>query len=185
LTIQYPVYGHLKAWQYYYSHFLILKNKVGLWDHVAVCVCIPPIVARQRLSGKVTAITNTHATIEELKSTIFWDITQCSPLSTDVSEEHIASILRVEEISPARNQRARRWQAGFPLVYCWIFLRPWGWRRYVPPKRRWTLNGLHGVISQKMVLFVTTAMKTSNPNRRIVGHVVFNVARDVSRKVGD
>jgi hypothetical protein len=27
----------------------------------------------------------------------------------------------------------------------------------------WTLNGLHGVISQKMVLFITTAVKTSNP----------------------
>jgi hypothetical protein len=25
--------------------------------------------------------------------------------------------------------------------------------RYVPPKRRLTLTGLHGVISQKMVLF--------------------------------
>jgi hypothetical protein len=26
-----------------------------------------------------------------------------------------------------------------------------------------TLNGLHGVISQKMILFITTAVKTSNP----------------------
>jgi hypothetical protein len=25
------------------------------------------------------------------------------------------------------------------------------------------LNGLHGVISQKMIFFITTAMKTSNP----------------------
>jgi hypothetical protein len=25
------------------------------------------------------------------------------------------------------------------------------------------LNGLHGVISQKMILFITTALKTSNP----------------------
>jgi hypothetical protein len=33
-----------------------------------------------------------------MKSTIFWDITQCSPLkSTDVSEEHIASIFSVKE----------------------------------------------------------------------------------------
>jgi hypothetical protein len=27
-----------------------------------------------------------------------------------------------------------------------LFFRPWRWRRYVPPKRRLTLNGLHGVI---------------------------------------
>jgi hypothetical protein len=26
-----------------------------------------------------------------------------------------------------------------------------------------TLNGLHGVISQKMILFITTAVRTSNP----------------------
>jgi hypothetical protein len=43
-----------------------------------------------------------------MKSINFWDITTCSPLSTDVSEEHIASIFRVEEISSARNQKASR-----------------------------------------------------------------------------
>jgi hypothetical protein len=34
-----------------------------------------------------------------VKSTIFWDITPCSPLSTDVSDEHIASIFRGEKIN--------------------------------------------------------------------------------------
>jgi hypothetical protein len=34
------------------------------------------------------------------------------------------------------------------------------WRRYVPPKRRLALNGLHGVISQKIVRFITTAVST-------------------------
>jgi hypothetical protein len=34
-----------------------------------------------------------------------------------------------------------------------LILRPRRWRRYVPPKRRLTFNGLHGVISQKIVLF--------------------------------
>jgi hypothetical protein len=32
-----------------------------------------------------------------------------------------------------------------------LILPPWRWRRYVPPKRRLTFNGLHGVISQKVV----------------------------------
>jgi hypothetical protein len=27
------------------------------------------------------------------------------------------------------------------------------WRRHVPPKRRWTINGLYDVISQKTELF--------------------------------
>jgi hypothetical protein len=45
----------------------------------------------------------------------------------------------------------------------WLILRQWRWR-YVPPKRRLTLTGLHGVISQKITeLFITTGVKTSNP----------------------
>jgi hypothetical protein len=30
----------------------------------------------------------------------------------------------------------------------WLILRPWRWRRYVPPKCWLTCNGLHSVISQ-------------------------------------
>jgi hypothetical protein len=60
-------------------------------------------------------------------------------VSNDVSEVHIASIFKVEEINSARNQR-----------------------RYIPPKHRLTLNGLQGIISQKMIFFINTAVKTSN-----------------------
>jgi hypothetical protein len=35
------------------------------------------------------------------------------------------------------------------------------------PKRRLTLNGLHGVISQKMVFFINTSVETSNPTKYI------------------
>jgi hypothetical protein len=38
-----------------------------------------------------------------------------------------------------------------------------GWRRHVPPKRRLSLNGLHGGISQKIVLFITRAVTNLNP----------------------
>jgi hypothetical protein len=139
-------------------------------------------------------------------------------VSTDVSEEHIASILRVEEIgllfatTPQYYLAAHcppRFRASHPVLVsywfrglvhrCWqfqpkdgpmatefqssdwlsillatcllagllnLFLRPWRWWRYVPPKRRLKLNGLHGVISQKMILFITTALRTSNPTGR-------------------
>jgi hypothetical protein len=50
--------------------------------------------------------------------------------------------------------------AGFLLS---LFFRPWKWRRYVSLRRRLTPNGLHGLISQNMVLFITTAVRTSNP----------------------
>jgi hypothetical protein len=36
-------------------------------------------------------------------------------VSTDVSEEHIAYIFRVEEINSARNQQTSRWQAWYTL----------------------------------------------------------------------
>jgi hypothetical protein len=34
-----------------------------------------------------------------MKSAVFWDVTPCGSLRTDVSEEHIASIISVESIS--------------------------------------------------------------------------------------
>jgi hypothetical protein len=39
-------------------------------------------------------------------------------------------------------------------------------RRYFPPKRRLKFNGLHGIISQKTELFITTGVRTSNPITR-------------------
>jgi hypothetical protein len=40
-----------------------------------------------------------------------------------------------------------------------VFL-PWRWRRYVPPKRRFTQD-LQGATSQKTALLIVTAVKTS------------------------
>jgi membrane protein YdbS with pleckstrin-like domain len=63
-----------------------------------------------------------------MKSIIFWDMTPCSPLSFNQQTRLLAGFLN-------------------------LFLRPWRWRRHVPPKRRLKLTGQHGVISQKMILF--------------------------------
>jgi hypothetical protein len=38
---------------------------------LCVCVCVSPIAARQRLGRNVTAVMNTHATIEELLDASF------------------------------------------------------------------------------------------------------------------
>jgi hypothetical protein len=67
---------------------------------------------------------------------------------------NIASIFRVEE-----NFRKKL------LATCLLaenFFDPED-RGDVPPKRRLHLNRLHGVTSQKMILFITPAVKTSNP----------------------
>jgi hypothetical protein len=45
----------------------------------------------------------------------------------------------------------------------WLILRPWRWRLYVPLKHRLTFNRLHGVISQKIVLSIATAVRTLDP----------------------
>jgi hypothetical protein len=62
------------------------------------------------------------------------------------------------------------------LLTCWfllkLFLRPWRQGRYVPPKRRLQLRRLHGVTSQKMILFITTAVKTSNPTQYLRNFLV-------------
>jgi hypothetical protein len=42
-----------------------------------------------------------------------------------------------------------------------FILRPWRWRRHVPPKCHLTFKGLHSIISQKIKLFITTAVRTS------------------------
>jgi hypothetical protein len=35
----------------------------------------------------------------------------------------------------------------FPWLIAWLIFRPWRWKRHVPPKRRLTFDGLHGIIS--------------------------------------
>jgi hypothetical protein len=89
-----------------------------------------------------------------MKSTIFWDITPCGPLSVNRCFEgtyrlHLQDRKNKLSKKPAWKQVAS-FHAGYFLS---LFFRPWIWRRYVPPNRRLTLNGLHGVISQKMVLY--------------------------------
>jgi hypothetical protein len=55
--------------------------------------------------------------------------------------------------------------------YLYRHIRPWRWRRYSPPKLRLTFNGLHDVISQMIVLFITTAVRTSTHIHRICSKI--------------
>jgi hypothetical protein len=73
-------------------------------------------------------------------------------MSTDISEERIASIFRVEP--RMRNHH-------LTLVPRPRFSLPGSWRRYVPPKRRFTQD-LHGATSQKTAFFIVTAVEISN-----------------------
>jgi hypothetical protein len=48
-------------------------------------------------------------------------------------------------------------------LLAWPALHPWRWRHYVLPKLQWTSTRLHGVKSQKIVLFIATTVRSSNP----------------------
>jgi hypothetical protein len=52
-----------------------------------------------------------------------------------------------------------------PWFLVLLIFRPWKLKGYIPPERRLTFNGLHSVISQKIVFFITTAVRTLNPIR--------------------
>jgi hypothetical protein len=74
-----------------------------------------------------------------LKSTIFCDVTPCSPLSQPTFRRNISPP------SSGSNNKSSKIPAWSRLI-----LRHWKWRRHVPPKRQLTFNGLHGVIFQKI-----------------------------------
>jgi hypothetical protein len=100
-----------------------------------------------------------------LKRTIFWDMTPCSLLKVNRRFGGTYRLhLQGRRIRRASNQRESRRQAEQGWFLARLILRPWRWRQYVTPKRRLTFTGLHGVISQKIVLFITTALRTSNPS---------------------
>jgi hypothetical protein len=94
--------------------------------------------------------------IKMLKSTIFWDITPCSSLSAN---RHFEGTYRLH-LQGRRNKFSKKPESK----------QMTRWRRYVPPKFRLTLNGLHGVISQNMVLIITTAVKISNPTIKMLDY---------------
>jgi hypothetical protein len=102
-------------------------------------------------------------------------MTPCSPLSVNRRFGGTYRLHLQGRISSARNQHASILLATCLLAVCCsaYFFDPEDGGD-VPPKRRFTLNGLYGVISQKMILFITTAVKTSNPAYWINSIVYFS-----------
>jgi hypothetical protein len=119
---------------------------------------------------------------EIFKGSISWDIMPSSPQSSNISEAMCHIHLQGWRVGQARNQH----EAGskvcgtlgapaladplspdmLPLAascwfLAWLTLQSCRWRWHVPPKHQLTFNRLHGNISQKTELTVTTAT-TSN-----------------------
>jgi hypothetical protein len=100
-------------------------------------------------------------TINNLKSSIYRNITPCSPLEVNGRfGGTYCRQLQGQKISQARNQREV--SSTFYLLHAaWLILRHWRWRWHIPPKSRLTFNGLCGVISQRIELFINTAVRVS------------------------
>jgi hypothetical protein len=74
-----------------------------------------------------------------MKSSIFWDITPYSPLKVNRRLGGTCRLhLQGRRINQARNKREADSKQSL---------------RHLPTKRRFTFNGLHGVISQMIELF--------------------------------
>jgi hypothetical protein len=86
-----------------------------------------------------------------LKSTVFLDRTPCSPLTVN---RRFGGTSPMSSGSNKPSKILARKQVANRALY--------RWRRDIPPKRRMTFNGLQGVISQKILLFITTTVRTSN-----------------------
>jgi hypothetical protein len=118
------------------------------------------------------------------KSTIFWDITLYSPLRVNRRFGWTYCFHLQGRISQARYQyESRLSTCQYILLQDWISLVRYSIKTGLPPafmlvscsaystlkmeaicplKRRTTFNRPHSVISQKIILFLTTAVKTSN-----------------------
>jgi hypothetical protein len=105
-----------------------------------------------------------------VKSSIFWYITPCSEL--EVNRRFGRSRLHFQN---RRISQAKMSLAAFSCWFACLILRPWRWRWHVPPKRRLTFNGLHGVISQKIELFITTAVRISKPTECSCFRIIFAI----------
>jgi hypothetical protein len=111
-----------------------------------------------------------------MKSSVFWDITPCSQLK--VSRNMSPPSLGLEKgrsawadwaspcsfIHSLGLKRRNQHEAG---IFSWVTLESWRWRRRVPPKRRLTFSGLYGVIRvfKKTEILIATAVRTSDPTQ--------------------
>jgi hypothetical protein len=94
-----------------------------------------------------------------MKSTTFQDITPCSLFKQNRCFKETYSLrFQGRRISSARNRvKAGGW------FLARLILRSWRRKCYISPKRRLAFNRLYGVISQKRVLFINAAVRTSSP----------------------
>jgi hypothetical protein len=143
-----------------YSFDKALASRYFLWSHVSekarklFFLCMFDFIWQCQLSG-LKRICITEACSYKVLS---YGITQCSPLKVS---RRLWGTCRFRLQQREAGSKQSKLATALRWFLSWRILLPWGWRRYVPPKRRLTFNGLHGVISQKIQVFITTAVRAS------------------------
>jgi hypothetical protein len=104
----------------------------------------------------------THVVVELAQvtlreNTIFWDITPCSQSKVNL---RFGGTNRFHLQGRTRYHRESRWQAKW--WYIARLIRLWRWRQCNPSKLRLTFSGSHGVLSQNIILFITTAVRRNS-----------------------
>jgi hypothetical protein len=93
------------------------------------------------------------STAVTMKNAVFWDVAPCR--SCEMNRRFGGTYrLRLQ----GRIIRERGTSVScylLTLVPCSRIFLPWRWRRYVPPKRRFISQDLHGATSQKTTFFTT------------------------------
>jgi hypothetical protein len=108
---------------------------------------------------------------QHMRSSIFWDITSCSPLKVSrrfgvICRFHLKGLRKNQARYKHETGIASRALIAIPASCLYLSLLnhlPRSWRRHVLPKRRFTFSGQHGIMSQKTGLFITTGVRTSTP----------------------
>jgi hypothetical protein len=70
----------------------------------------------------------------------------------DDYEEGGCDVVQLEE-SPTFRRESTEYVACFWWFLAWLILRPWRWRRYIPPQSQ-SLSERHGITTLKTVLFM-------------------------------
>jgi hypothetical protein len=91
---------------------------------------------------------------------VFLDITPSSPLEVN---RNFGGICRLH----LQGLRVSLQPASYRFLAL-LTPKPWRWCRHIAPKSRFTASEPHGVISQKIELFITTGERTSNPTTQAV-----------------
>jgi hypothetical protein len=98
-------------------------------------------------------------TLQASKTTIFRDMTLCS----------LVEVYRRFGGTYCLHLRIKKQAKEAPSVIRWLIvwltLLNWWWEQYIPPKRRRVCTELHGVTSQKIVVFMGAAVRIWSPTQ--------------------